>query len=293
VTAFLDLVGRTIVSHEITEHIEHAGHDGHESGHGGAISRWIGITIAILGVLLAVCSAQLGAARTELITTMVEENAAKSKYAAVATKYRMLQAELQHLHAAMPNLDDLEKKDTDLNTLQGEVKSEDVKQELKAFHLHMAKVLNTVIPTPTDVERFLIILDDTRKETEAARKWSESYRDAVEVHKDSAEHFEYALLCAEIGIVVASVGLLLGKQVLYARVAFATALVLGLLSLSIAAGTFAVNKQKLLKAEPEIMVSESAYEKTNKDEQDIAEDEKLEDEVRKDLPRLRKLLAGL
>ena len=37
------------MAHEISEHIEHAGHD---HGHGGSLTRWIGITIAMLGVLM-------------------------------------------------------------------------------------------------------------------------------------------------------------------------------------------------------------------------------------------------
>ena len=53
----------------------------------------------MLGVLMALCSAQVGAARTELIATMVEENAAKTRYLSVANKYRSLSAQLQQLHA--------------------------------------------------------------------------------------------------------------------------------------------------------------------------------------------------
>jgi len=79
------------VSHEITEHIEHAAHDPHQ----GSLTRWIGITIAIVGVLMAVCSAQVGEARTELIATMVNETGAALEYQTVSTKYRMLQAQLQ------------------------------------------------------------------------------------------------------------------------------------------------------------------------------------------------------
>src|ERR1700678_1729946 len=79
---------RTQVTHEIHEQIEHAGHEGGSS----YLPQFIGITIAILGVVMALCSAQVGAARTELIATMVEENAAKGRYTAVANKYRNLQA---------------------------------------------------------------------------------------------------------------------------------------------------------------------------------------------------------
>ncbi len=56
------------MSHEITEKIEHAAHEA------GNLTRYIGLTIAVVGVLMALCSAEVGAARTELIATMVNEN---------------------------------------------------------------------------------------------------------------------------------------------------------------------------------------------------------------------------
>jgi hypothetical protein len=161
------------VGHQAHEHIEHAGHDGHS----GSLARWIGMTIAILGVLLAVCSAQLGAARTELISTMVEENSAKSQYTAIANKYRMLQAQLQHLHAAMPDPELLARKDKEVNALMAEAKSRDTQNNIKACQLETDKLLNTVIPTPDDVQRFLALIDRTRIQAEAAKHWSESFHE--------------------------------------------------------------------------------------------------------------------
>lgn len=107
--------------HDLHEHIEHAGHEGHDK-HSGRLPQFIGITIAILGVIMALCSAQVGAGRTELIATMVEESAAKAKYTAVANKYRNLQAQLQQLHAAMPDLDYQKKKNEELKVLDAEAK---------------------------------------------------------------------------------------------------------------------------------------------------------------------------
>ncbi len=277
------------MAHQAHEHVEHAGH---EAGHQGGLARWIGITIAILGVLLALCSAQLGAARTELISTMVEENSAKSQYTAVANKYRMLQAQLQHLHAAMPDPEFIAKKDKELQSLTAEVKNPDSQQGIRASQLQTQKLLNTVIPTPDDVQRFLALLDRTRLQVEAAKHWSESYRDAVEAHKDTAEHFEYALLSAEIGIVIASVGLLLAKQLRMARAAWGAAVVLGLLSLGIAGTTFVVNKRTLVAAEQKIGTSEHHFTSMNTEEEDVVQDKKLEEDIRKDIPALRKLMAG-
>lgn len=277
--------------HQAHEHIEHAGHEaGHESGN--RLARWIGLTIAILGVLLAVCSAQLGAARTELISTMVEENSAKSQHTAVANKYRMLQAQLQHLHAAMPDPEHLAKKDKEARALAAEVKNPDAQNSIRVTQLQTDKLLNTVIPTPDDVERFLALIDRTRVQAAAAKQWSESYRDAVEVHKHTAEHFEFALLSVEIGIVIASVGLLLAKQQRIAQAAWGTAVVLGLVSLGIASTTFVANQRTLHAAEEKIQTSERYFTGMNKEEDDVAQDKKLEEDIRKDIPALKKLMRG-
>jgi hypothetical protein len=277
------------VVHEIHEQIEHAGHAGHEGGSPSKLPQWIGITIAILGVLMALCSAQVGAARTELIATMVEENAAKTRFLTVSNKYRALQAQLQQLHAAMPDPDHLAKKNGQFKTLVAEVKNPDTMQGIRAAELQTDKILNTVTPTESDVLRFLSLLDRIREEADAAKMWSESYHDAVQVHANTAERFEIALLAAEIGIVIASVGLLLSKQVGFARGAWGLAVVLGLLSLGIAGATKIINNRTLHDAEEKIHVSEHHYVSMNKDEEDVVEDKKLENDIRRDI---KKLTAG-
>jgi hypothetical protein len=271
------------VPHEIHEQIEHAGHAG---GPQGKLPQWIGITVAMLGVLMALCSAQVGAARTELIATMVEENGAKTRSLSVANKYRNLQAQLQQLHAAMPDPDVLAKKNGQLKDLMADVKNPDTMQGIKATELQVDKILNTVTPTETDVLRFLSLLDRIEVEAEAAKEWSESYQDAVQAHANTAERFEIALLAAEIGIVIASVGLLLSKQVAFARGAWGIAVVLGVLSLCIAGGTKIINTRTLLGAEEKIHASEHHYNSMNKDEEDVVEDKKLENEIRRDIKRL-------
>lgn len=276
--------------HEIHEQIEHAGHAGHESS--SRLPQFIGITIALLGVLMALCSAQVGAARTELITTMVEENAAKGRYTAVANKYRNLQAQLQQLHAAMPNLEYLKKKNADLSAIDKEVTDADLRKTIKASQVGVDKILNTVIPTETDVRRFLGLIHRTREETEAAREWSESYHEAVTVHENTASRFEIAMLGTEIGIVIASVGLLLAKKALFARVAWGTALVLGATSMTVAVTTKITNSQSLHGAEEKIHKNEHHFASLNKDEEDIAEDKKLEKDILDEFKELNHVMAG-
>lgn len=272
--------------HDLHEHIEHAGHEGHATGR---LPQFIGITIAILGVIMALCSAQVGAARTELIATMVEESAAKSRFTAVSNKYRNLQAQLQQLHAAMPDLAFRKKKNEELKALDAETQSPDTKKSIKAAELNADKILDTVTPTEKDVMRFLALIDRTREENEAAKHWSESYRDAVKVHENTADRFELAMLAAEIGIVIASVGLLLAKQRMFARGAWGTGILLGVLSLSVAVGTKVTNDRALHGAEEKIHESEHHFTGMNKDEEDVKEDKKLEEDIHEEFKEMKKL----
>jgi hypothetical protein len=278
------------MSHEIQEQLEHAEHASHDAG-AGRLPQWIGITVALVGVLMALCSAQVGEARTELVTTMVEENGAKAKHTAVANKYRNLQALLQQLHAAMPDLAYLKKKNDEIKSLEADVQSPEGKAHLKAGRLQAEKILNTVTPTAADIDRFLKLLEHTREEAESAKHWSESFHDAIKVHENTASRFELATLAAEIAIVIASVGLLLSRQRMFARGALYIAIALGVLSLSVAAFTEITNSRALASAEEKIHASEHHYVTMNHDDQDQAEDKKLEEDIIKEMGELKKLTA--
>jgi hypothetical protein len=238
---------------------------------------------------MALCSAQVGAARTELIATMVEENGAKARSLTVSNKYRSLQAQLQQLHAMMPDPEVQATKNVQIRALEAEVKNQDTLQSMKAAQLQTDKVLNTVTPTETDVNRFLALIERIRDEAEAAKEWSESYHDAVELHANTAGRFEIATLAAEIGIVIASVGLLLARKARFATGLWLIAVVLGLISLSVAGFTKYTNGLSLHAAEEKIEKSEHHYATMNKDKDDMVEDKKLEEDIRKDI---KKLTAG-
>jgi hypothetical protein len=59
------------------------------------------------------------------------------------------------------------------------------------------------------LDQHVLRFDDERK---AAKGWAESYDDSVHDHFETAEQFERAQLVAEIGIVLASIGLLLRSR---------------------------------------------------------------------------------
>jgi hypothetical protein len=269
--------------HEVHEHIEHAGHDPHPTGN---LSRWIGVTIAVLGVLMALCAAQVGAARTELIATMVEENGATLRYQTVSGKYRMLQAQLQQLHALMPDPKAMKATEAELKRLETAIKNPDTVQQVQATRLESKKILMTVTPTREDVLRFSQLIRHHRGMAEAANEWAESYTDAVQVHSLTASRTEVAQVAAEIGIVIASVGLLLGTLRWFARGAWITAVVLGVLSLAILVQTRWANVDRLHKAEDRIAHTRSHYLEQLKEENKADEDEKILREIEADLEQL-------
>ena len=274
------------MSHEVSEHIEHAAHEP------GNLTRYIALTIAVVGVLMAVCAAEVGAARTELIATMVDENTAKGEYQTISTKYRTLQAVLQHLHAAMPELDLMDKADKELAPISSAVKDSNSEsaQGIKVTRLEAWKILSAVVPTGNDVRRLIDLVESYEKQAEVAREWSESFHDAIALHRDSAAKFEIAQVAAEIGIVIASVGLLLGRLKWFARGAWITAMLLGVLSMSLFGWTTVVNHHRLHDAEHKIEKTREHYEAAIDEKKDREEDRKLVEETKKTVEKLEHML---
>ncbi len=61
-------------------------------------------------------------------------------------------------------------------------------------------------------------------ESQAAVEWDIAYTPAIQAHVEGQEYYEWGMLCAEIGIVIASVSLLLRKRVfLYLAIALGVA----------------------------------------------------------------------
>jgi hypothetical protein len=247
------------VSHEIHEQIEHAGHAGHDKA--GILPQLIGITIAILGVLLALCSAQLGAARTDLLAAMNEANDASQKHQTISTKKLMLTANLQQLVALQPDKDTFNGAEEELKKLDGEAKNPDTLILVRSNRLNTTKVLTTVTPTSVVMKGFAKNIRENEEVEKAAETWAESYEDAIKVHSDTANRFETALVCTEIGIVIASVGLLLAKKIWLARILWVTALMLGALSMTIAGNTYMQNTKNLHTAEEKVKENKAAYTK--------------------------------
>ncbi|HEY0189829.1 MAG TPA: DUF4337 family protein [Kofleriaceae bacterium] len=154
------------------EKLEHAHHVAH-SGHGGdRLSMAVGITMAILGVLLAFAAAKVGGARTELTQALVDQQHANAQFQAQDVKHRVAILSLQNLHAEAE---------------AGRTNARDM--------LAMAG----------SAERY-------EREAAAALIWVDAYDPLVVSHVESQEHYERGQLAAEFGIVIASIALLLRRR---------------------------------------------------------------------------------
>ena len=163
------------------QHMEHAEHTAHAGGH-HASGKHIGLTMAIIGALIAFCAAMVGSERNELMRTMVEETQAHGDFTAASTKYRLVMIELEKQ--------------------QGRRVSQAAGTSPAPAAAEGDKVLR----------RFLALAADYTNERAVTKKWADSYDPVVDAHFEAAEHYERAQLIAEIGIVVASLAVLLSSQ---------------------------------------------------------------------------------
>nr|HEX4317972.1 DUF4337 family protein [Kofleriaceae bacterium] len=199
---------------EMLEHAEHAGHGGHDGGgHGKGIAKYVGITMAVLGVLLALASAFVGGTRTDLISTMVKQTNVAMRYQATATKFRMLQANLLQLNALLPgDAAAFGKLEGDLHAAEGALTTPEAQNTAKVVRSFHDQLFMTVVPTSSDLHAFVTLARSYKEEAKAAQQWQESYDEAIEAYEEAGEHYEWGMLAAEIGIVIASIALLLSSK---------------------------------------------------------------------------------
>ena len=186
------------------EHMNHAAHAGeHDHIQNNRFSTYAGITMAILGVLLAFASAKVGGERSELVKSMVEQQDAHMRYITQDIKHRMAVISLYQLRgmlaAAPPR---------------------------NAVHGSSSADAQGMITLANTVRRYLA-------ESKAAGQWSDAYNPIVQAHVDGQTNYESGMLAAEIGIVIASVALLLRR-----RLVWYLSISLGVLSLGIVALTY-------------------------------------------------------
>src|SRR5258706_6456822 len=140
---------------ESLERAEHAAHAGHGGGHESSpLLTRIGITMAMLGVLLAFAAARVGYERTELVQYLVEQQHAHSKYQAQDVKHRTAVLALRQLHAVAAS---------------SKVNGDDL------------------VAIASSVDRYLA-------EAQAAQAWGTAYDPMIAAHADAQEEDEHAQL---------------------------------------------------------------------------------------------------
>jgi hypothetical protein len=269
---------------ELLEHMEHAGHAGH-SGHGGDhggkgganTGRMIGITMAVLGVMLAFCAAMVGSARTELIGTMVEQSNTLNEYQAEEMKYRATVSQLQMLHALTPSQSEIRTFEDQLKGVHrnsGAADSEDTAELKAAIALSTKELAAIITPDPEDELHFIEMIHTYQEEATRSHEWAESYDELVEAHFKAAEHYEWGQLASEIGIVIASIALLLAS-----RLVWGASLVCGIMCAGIIAWTYLDTRGHIHHGEDAIVKEKKEYEELKQEKGALGSDAKFLAEV--------------
>ena len=156
-------------AHESLEHAEHAAHSG------GHTAKHVGVTMGLLGVLIAFAAAMVGSQRQELVTSLMDQSWAHSSYTAAATKFRIVMVELQKMRG------------TSQPATSAENASPAVKSSLRLYANYA-------------------------EERKLAETWDDSCEALIDAHFDAAEGYEHAQLIAEVAIIIASLAMLMTSR---------------------------------------------------------------------------------
>ena len=234
-------------THEVVEHIEHAAHGGHG---GGSSSRYIGITMALLGVMVAFCSAMVGGERTELIKSMVEQSTRMGTYQTETMKFRAMMANNELLKALSPEKDEIAKIETTLRNKRGAGGKQDDEDTAELKDLISSSVEDLADLLTPDHAVIVIFAKSAKlyeRDMKEAKEDADSYDKMIEARQNAAEGYERALLAAEIGIVIASVALLLAN-----RMVWGVSVLLAIACLCTASFTFVETRHAVSAAEDKI-----------------------------------------
>lgn len=188
--------------------------------------------MALIGVLIAFCAAMVGSERNELTKTMIKQTQAHADFTAASTKYRLVLIELEKQHARVASARD----------------------------------------TPggwSPVRRFVELAADYGDERNLSKNWAETYEPLVNAHFDAAEGYERAQLISEIGIVMASLGVLLSS-----RAAWLFSVLLSAGCVVQVARTYLPTRHEILQSEERITRAAEAYDSLRKAHIGANEDEK-------------------
>jgi len=227
------------------EHMEHAAHAGEHERH-SRLSTYTGITMAVIGVILAFASAKVGGERTELVKSMVEQQDAHMRYITQDIKHRVAVISLYQFRGTIAALPDRSRPKS------GDSRSPDAEA--------MVRMADTV-------RRYL-------GESKAAGAWSDAYDPVVRAHVEGQDNYELGMLAAEIGIVMASVALLLRRRLIWY-----IAIALGVISIGVMIATYARTAPVVHESEKKIEEYARAYRELRAADKTTQADDALVNEV--------------
>ena len=242
---------------------------------------------AFLSILLAVCSSQANGVRTEFIAKMVEEDGTMVRYQTVSTKYCLLQAQLQHIHALMPDPKPYLAAETELKTLEAGKMADETTKVVKALRLHTRKVLESVMPTLDDVQHLAKLIRSYRVELETVKTWVESYTPVTQTLTLTSSRLEKSQLFSEIAIILASLALMVGYRKWLARAMWTAGIALGVISLIIVIVSLVVNQGSIHQDEIKLDHAREAYFKLIKDYSNEKHDDTLLNSIEADLEKMK------
>jgi hypothetical protein len=165
-------------------------------------------------------------------------------------KLRVIEADVEMLHAITPTKAEVgkfEKALGEVRRVSGKADDEDTQELKSAISISMREVADVLSPDPEDESHMKGIARRYEHDVREAKEDAECYDGKIKAHSAAAEGYERAQLCAEIGIVVASVALLLAsRSVWFVSLAF------GLFGASIIGRTYVTTSTALHDAEVKI-----------------------------------------
>jgi hypothetical protein len=253
---------------KVIEHMAHAARAPHHTGaappDGSHLGTYIGATMASLGAVLALFTVTASAARTEILGLYTQETIASLHAQTSATKYRVVETQLRQLHALTPDPAVAKRAEAELATIAAS--SPEAARAATIARLAVRPVLNGITPTPKDLARFVHLARAYGAEHEAAIEWQKTFQAPKADLARAIEHYEWAELCAELGVVASSLAILFTS-----RKVWLSTLALGAVGLVIFLCTLVPTRHRMHQAEEAIArakeKTESYIETTKQDEE--------------------------
>lgn len=231
----------THTTRESMDHSEHIHHEGHDSG-SHQFSKFMGVTIAIIGVLIALCGDLESVQKDDFIRTMIDQSRVHSNYAGYSVKYRMIMMEMEKARVVVSTPSE-----------RGIADSKKL---------------------PIELNRLLGLYSYYSKERKLALEWSDSFDAVINAHFDAATGYAKAVLLAEVGIVLASLGILFTS-----RIAWLASIAIAVLCISQASLTWVQLTKNIHSATAGVAQAESNFKDLRKDHLESHEDEMTVDAV--------------